>query len=183
MSSVTTRNFFFSRFFVGFIQERGGRGSRLVLCTDGLANVGLGALDDLKSDEEREAAEQFYAQLGVEVSAWSCCGFCVYCIGAVFHDASYVDGALYVTATVMLAFFQGLSMPFTFFADASIDKNLRRASSRETNRVSFSAGGPPMYFDTRSRTPDEPDIVQVTPIVNYSRHSGFHGTLYTTAAV
>lgn len=49
------------------IKERGGRGSRLVLCTDGLANVGLGALDDLKNDEEREAAENFYAELGREV--------------------------------------------------------------------------------------------------------------------
>ncbi|CAM9807916.1 unnamed protein product, partial [Laminaria digitata] len=51
---------------LSMLKERGGRGSRLVLCTDGLANVGLGALDDLKGDEEREAAEQFYAQLGTE---------------------------------------------------------------------------------------------------------------------
>lgn len=48
-------------------QERGGRGSRLVLCTDGLANVGLGALDDLKTVEEREIAEAFYEELGREV--------------------------------------------------------------------------------------------------------------------
>eukprot|EP00904_Undaria_pinnatifida_P010400 jgi/Undpi1/6490/HiC_scaffold_20.g08969.m1 len=51
---------------LSMLKERGGRGSRLVLCTDGLANVGLGALDDLKGDEEREAAEKFYQQLGTE---------------------------------------------------------------------------------------------------------------------
>lgn len=51
---------------LSMLKERGGRGSRLVLCTDGLANVGLGALDDLKGDEQREAAEHFYDQLGIE---------------------------------------------------------------------------------------------------------------------
>lgn len=38
-----------------------------MLCTDGLANVGVGALDDLKTDEEREAAEKLYAEVGLEV--------------------------------------------------------------------------------------------------------------------
>ncbi|CAN0100205.1 unnamed protein product, partial [Hapterophycus canaliculatus] len=47
-------------------KERGGRGSRLVVCTDGLANVGLGALDNLNTDEEREAAEEFYEEIGRE---------------------------------------------------------------------------------------------------------------------
>lgn len=41
----------------------------MVLCTDGLANVGLGALDDLKTDDERTAAENFYENLGREVCA------------------------------------------------------------------------------------------------------------------
>ncbi|CAN0346779.1 unnamed protein product, partial [Ectocarpus sp. 8 AP-2014] len=49
-------------------QQRGGRGSRLVLCTDGLANVGLGALDDLQNDEQRQVAETFYEELGRESS-------------------------------------------------------------------------------------------------------------------
>ncbi|CAN0567037.1 unnamed protein product, partial [Ectocarpus sp. 12 AP-2014] len=44
------------------------RGSRLVLCTDGLANVGLGALDDLQNDEQRQVAESFYEELGRESS-------------------------------------------------------------------------------------------------------------------
>lgn len=56
-------------------QERGGRGSRLVLCTDGLANVGLGALDDLKTVEEREIAETFYEELGREVRKLDCVAF------------------------------------------------------------------------------------------------------------
>eukprot|EP00752_Nemacystus_decipiens_P004090 g3743.t1 len=51
---------------LSMLKERGGRGSRLVLCTDGLANVGLGALDDLKTVEEREIAEAFYEELGRE---------------------------------------------------------------------------------------------------------------------
>ncbi|CAM9197262.1 unnamed protein product [Chrysoparadoxa australica] len=42
----------------------GGRGSKLILCTDGLANVGLGALDELVTDEQREAAQAFYSNLG-----------------------------------------------------------------------------------------------------------------------
>lgn len=36
----------------------------MVLCTDGLANVGLGALDDFQTDGERTAAEAFYENLG-----------------------------------------------------------------------------------------------------------------------
>lgn len=32
-----------------------------------MANVGLGALDDLKNDQDREAVENFYAELGREV--------------------------------------------------------------------------------------------------------------------
>ncbi|CAB1097962.1 unnamed protein product [Ectocarpus sp. CCAP 1310/34] len=53
---------------LSMLKERGGRGSRLVLCTDGLANVGLGALDDLQNDEQRQLAESFYEELGRESS-------------------------------------------------------------------------------------------------------------------
>ncbi|CAM9885732.1 unnamed protein product [Ectocarpus sp. 6 AP-2014] len=53
---------------LSMLEERGGRGSRLVLCTDGLANVGLGALDDLQNDEQRQVAESFYENLGRESS-------------------------------------------------------------------------------------------------------------------
>ena len=40
-------------------------GSRVVVCTDGLANVGLGALDELKTDDERDAATAFYNRVGL----------------------------------------------------------------------------------------------------------------------
>lgn len=73
MSIVSVDRFLSIVFVSASFQERGGRGSRLVLCTDGLANVGLGALDDLKGDEQREAAEHFYDQLGIEVRGFSCC--------------------------------------------------------------------------------------------------------------
>ena len=32
------------------LASKGKRGSKVILCTDGLANVGLGKLDELKSD-------------------------------------------------------------------------------------------------------------------------------------
>lgn len=48
-------------------QARGGRGSRMVLCTDGMANVGLGALDGLNTEKQRSDAESFYENLGREV--------------------------------------------------------------------------------------------------------------------
>ena len=37
----------------------------MVVCTDGLANVGLGALDELKTDDERDAATAFYNRVGL----------------------------------------------------------------------------------------------------------------------
>eukprot|EP00457_Paulinella_chromatophora_P000350 gb/GEZN01000350.1/.p1 GENE.gb/GEZN01000350.1/~~gb/GEZN01000350.1/.p1 ORF type:complete len:700 (-),score=146.51 gb/GEZN01000350.1/:2574-4673(-) len=40
------------------------RGSQVILCTDGLANIGLGALDGAA----REAAEEFYEQLGTSAA-------------------------------------------------------------------------------------------------------------------
>lgn len=38
-------------------------GSKVIMCTDGLANVGLGSLDGLTNEEYKSAAE-FYAKLG-----------------------------------------------------------------------------------------------------------------------
>ena len=38
-------------------------GSKVVMCTDGLANVGLGSLDT-ESVDERAVASKFYSQLG-----------------------------------------------------------------------------------------------------------------------
>lgn len=38
----------------------GGRGSTVILCTDGLANVGLGAFDDIKKEEDSDKVESFY---------------------------------------------------------------------------------------------------------------------------
>lgn len=39
-------------------------GSTVVICTDGLANVGLGAYDEAKSPEEIAAVDTFYEQVG-----------------------------------------------------------------------------------------------------------------------
>jgi len=39
-------------------------GSRIVLCTDGIANIGLGALDLCQSQEELEVVKTFYSELG-----------------------------------------------------------------------------------------------------------------------
>jgi len=38
-------------------------GSKVVMCTDGLANVGLGNLDTVSADQHAEASD-FYSQLG-----------------------------------------------------------------------------------------------------------------------
>lgn len=42
----------------------GAPGSMVVLCTDGLANVGLGAFDEIKSEEEAKKNDEFYERLG-----------------------------------------------------------------------------------------------------------------------
>lgn len=39
-------------------------GSEIVLCTDGLSNVGLGRLDDLVTEEDRRSMEEFYRTVG-----------------------------------------------------------------------------------------------------------------------
>ena len=38
-------------------------GSKVVMCTDGLANIGLGNLDNVSADQHA-AASNFYSQLG-----------------------------------------------------------------------------------------------------------------------
>ena len=54
----------------------GKAGSKVVVCTDGMANVGLGSLEELKTDEDHAIADRFYGEScgdlaksnGVEVS-------------------------------------------------------------------------------------------------------------------
>jgi len=43
---------------------QGKRGAKIIVCTDGLANVGLGSLDELEKQEDRTAVEAFYTSLG-----------------------------------------------------------------------------------------------------------------------
>jgi len=43
----------------------GNPGSMVVLCTDGLANIGLGAFDEIKTEEDSKKADHFYESLGV----------------------------------------------------------------------------------------------------------------------
>ena len=43
----------------------GKAGSSVVLCTDGLANVGLGSLEEAKSEEAMNKAVEFYERVGV----------------------------------------------------------------------------------------------------------------------
>jgi len=38
----------------------GNPGSMVVLCTDGLANVGLGAFDEIKNEDDSKKADEFY---------------------------------------------------------------------------------------------------------------------------
>jgi len=40
-------------------------GSTIVICTDGLSNVGLGSLDELWLDEQKEQAQKFYENIGL----------------------------------------------------------------------------------------------------------------------
>jgi hypothetical protein len=43
---------------------QGAPGSSVVLCTDGLANVGLGAFDEAKTKDQANQVNQFYEKLG-----------------------------------------------------------------------------------------------------------------------
>lgn len=36
----------------------------VVLCTDGLANVGLGAFDDITTEEEMQLVDKYYEKIG-----------------------------------------------------------------------------------------------------------------------
>ena len=47
------------------LAAEGKPGSKVIMCTDGLANTGLGSLDELKTDEEHKEAEDFYSGMGV----------------------------------------------------------------------------------------------------------------------
>ncbi len=42
----------------------GSPGSTVVVCTDGLANVGLGSFDEIKSEEDMKMADEFYERIG-----------------------------------------------------------------------------------------------------------------------
>lgn len=46
------------------IAMKGVTGSKIILCTDGLANIGLGSVDSLKSESEINAAKGFYSKVG-----------------------------------------------------------------------------------------------------------------------
>ena len=47
----------------------GSAGSSVVICTDGLANIGLGAWDECRTEAETQAAQQFYERVGQIASA------------------------------------------------------------------------------------------------------------------
>jgi len=40
------------------------RGSKVILCTDGMANIGMGKLDNYHAETEAEDAAQFYEDVG-----------------------------------------------------------------------------------------------------------------------
>jgi len=42
----------------------GNAGSKVVVCTDGLANIGLGAFDEVKTEEHMLEVDKFYEQIG-----------------------------------------------------------------------------------------------------------------------
>jgi len=46
------------------LAAEGKPGSTVVICTDGLANVGLGALDEAKTDEDIAKVKEFYERVG-----------------------------------------------------------------------------------------------------------------------
>jgi hypothetical protein len=48
---------------VGLAGE-GAPGSTVIVCTDGLANIGLGALDEARSEEQLKKVEEFYEMIG-----------------------------------------------------------------------------------------------------------------------
>lgn len=46
------------------LASEGTPGSQVVLCTDGLANVGLGAFDGITSEDQHKEVDSFYERLG-----------------------------------------------------------------------------------------------------------------------
>lgn len=51
------------------LAAQGSPGSSVVICTDGLANIGLGAFDECVTEADTTAAEQFYERVGQIASA------------------------------------------------------------------------------------------------------------------
>jgi len=49
---------------IGMASE-GAKGSQVIICTDGLANVGLGAFDDAHTEQELAKVEEFYERVAV----------------------------------------------------------------------------------------------------------------------
>ena len=43
---------------------QGSAGSCVVICTDGLANIGLGAFDEIVTEQDQQQADSFYTQVG-----------------------------------------------------------------------------------------------------------------------
>lgn len=46
------------------LASEGAPGSQVVICTDGLANIGLGAFDEAKTEEEIAKVDEFYERVG-----------------------------------------------------------------------------------------------------------------------
>jgi hypothetical protein len=42
----------------------GSQGSTVVICTDGLANIGLGAFDECVTEQDMQKADTFYETVG-----------------------------------------------------------------------------------------------------------------------
>ena len=45
------------------LASRGAPGSTVVVCTDGLANIGLGAFDEIKNEEQLKVVDKFYEEM------------------------------------------------------------------------------------------------------------------------
>lgn len=46
------------------VASEGAPGSQIVICTDGLANIGLGAFDEAKTEDELAKVNEFYERVG-----------------------------------------------------------------------------------------------------------------------
>ena len=46
------------------LAAQGAPGSTVIVCTDGLANIGLGAFDDIYTEEESKGVDDYYKKLG-----------------------------------------------------------------------------------------------------------------------